>query len=206
MDLKDIKAYLETNKDNEEVKTYLGELSKVTQEGVNAFVESEDGKKWLQPKLDKNFTKGLDTWKAGNLQKFIDDAVSKANPSETPEQKQIRELTDRLNQKEAAEKRQVLLNKGILHADAKKLPKDLIEFLLGDDEQSTIANIDKLDAIFNPYITSQVEEKLKSGYKPSNNIDKNNNTLTKEDFAKMSYKDRVNIATDNPTLYKQLTE
>lgn len=205
MELKDIKAFLETNKENEEVKAYLSELSKVTAEGVEQFVGTEEGKKWLQPKLDKNFTKGLETWKTGNLQKLIDDAVAKANPSETPEQKQIRELTDRLNQKEAAEKKQTLLNKGILHADAKKLPKDLVEFLLGEDEKSTLANIDKLETIFNPYITSQVESRLKDGYKPTNNTNTSGG-ITKEDFNKMKYPERAKLAKEQPEVYKQMTE
>lgn len=186
MELKDIKAFLETNRENEEVKTYLEELSKVTQEGVKQFVETEDGKKWLSKHNDSFFSKGLESWKTNNLQKLIDDAVAKANPAETPEQKQIRELTDRLNQKEAAEKKQMLLNKGILHADTKKLPKDLVEFLLGEDEQSTIANIDKLETVFNPYVNSQVEERLKSGYKPSNDDKGGLKTYTTTDLANMS--------------------
>lgn len=177
MELKDIKAFLETNKEQEDVKAYLSELSKVTVEGVEQFIESDEGKRWLQPKLDKNFTKGLETWKNGNLQKIIDEAVAKANPEETPEQKQIRELTERLNQKEAQEKRQVLLNKGLLVADEKKLPKDLVEFLIGEDERTTIANLEKLESIFDPYVTKQVEEKLKGGYKPTNNGTDTNNNL-----------------------------
>ena len=197
MELQDIKAFFETEgTTDEDVKAYLQGLSKVTVEGVEQFSNSEDGKKWLQPKLDKNFTKGLDTWKTGNLQKLLDEAISKANPAETPEQKMIRDLTDRLNKKEADEKRQMLMNKGIMHADSKKLPKELVEFLLGDSEESTLANIDRLETIFSPYIAEQVTSKLGGSYKPSTDDNSGTKTtLSTQDLSSMSV-DEINANWD----------
>ncbi len=169
MDLQEIKAYFETNKDNVEVQNYLSELSKVTTEGVEQFVTTDEGKKWLGKHNDSFFTKGLESWKKNNLEKLISDEVAKRNPQETPEQKKIRELEERLNQKEAEEKKQTLLNKSLLIADEKKLPKDILEFFLGDTEESTVKNLESLEGVFSKNVEALVNERLKSGnYTPPN--------------------------------------
>jgi len=169
MDINEIKTFFETNKDNEDVKNYLSELSKVTVEGVEKFISTEEGKKWLSKQNDSFFSKGLETWKKNNLEKLINDEVAKRN-TETPEQKQIRELTERLNKKEAEEKRQMLINKGLLKMDEKKLPKELIEFFVSNDtengEQITYKNLETLEKVFNTHIEAAVKARLGEGYKP----------------------------------------
>ncbi|MEA4926312.1 MAG: DUF4355 domain-containing protein [Syntrophomonadaceae bacterium] len=164
MDLSEVKSFMEQNAQNEEVLGYIKGF--ITPDRVISFLETEEGKKLIQPKIDGHFTKGLETWKTNNLNKLIDEEIAKRNPTETPEQKQIRELTERLNTKEAQEKKQILMNKGLLKADEKKLPKELVSFFLGDDEETTNANLSKLEEIFNKHITETVEQRLKGGYKP----------------------------------------
>lgn len=186
MNLQEIKTYLETNKDNEDVKNYLAELSKVTVEGVDSFINTEDGKKWIGKHNDSFFTKGLESWKKNNLDKLISDAVAKANPQETPEQKQIRELTERLNKKESDEKRQVVKNHALTHANTKKLPIEILDFFLGEDEDTTTQNLIKLEEIFNKHIQTTVEERLKSGsyVPPGDSGNKNEQELLKEQIRK----------------------
>ena len=165
MNLEEVKSFFNSEDGKkEDVISYIQGF--ITPDRVNKFMETEDGKKLIQPKLDQFFTKGLDTWKTNNLQKLIDDALAKANPQETPEQKQIRELTERLNKKEADEKKQTLINKAILKSDEKKLPKELVEYFLGQDEDSTYKNLETLEKVFTTHVNSIVEEKLKSGYRP----------------------------------------
>ncbi|SHK42172.1 DUF4355 domain-containing protein [Desulforamulus aeronauticus] len=183
MDLQEIKAYFQTNKDNEDIKNYLSELSKVTTEGVDQFVATEEGKKWLGKHNDSFFTRGLESWKKNNLEKLIFDEVAKANPQETPEQKKIRELEERLNQKEAQEKRQSLLNKSLLIADQKKLPKDILEFFLGDSEESTIKNLDSLEGVFSKHVEALVNERMNNGnYTPPNDAKGNDIKTIQETF------------------------
>lgn len=167
MELKDVQEFIEQNKDNDDVKNYIGGF--ITPDRINGFLDSEDGKKLIQPKIDSNFTKGLETWKNNNLQKLIDEAVTKANPAETKEQKQIRELTERLNQKEVEEKKQMLLNKGLLKADEMKLPKEVVSYFLGEDEESTNSNLETLSNIFNSHVENIVKQRLGEGYKPGSN-------------------------------------
>ncbi len=182
MDFLEVKTWLDQNAQTEEVKNYIGGL--VTADRVNSFLETEEGKKLIQPKIDSHFTKGLETWKTNNLEKLINEEVTKRNPAETPEQKQIRELTERLNKKEAEEKKQTLMNKGLLKADEKKLPKELVSFFLGEDEDTTYKNLDTLTNVFNAHIENVVKERLASGYKPPKNNDQTEADLIKEQIRK----------------------
>lgn len=182
MDFLEVKTWLDQNAQTEEVKNYIGGL--VTADRVNSFLETEEGKKLIQPKIDSHFTKGLETWKTNNLEKLINEEVTKRNPAETPEQKQIRELTERLNKKEAEEKKQTLMNKGLLKADEKKLPKELVSFFLGEDEDTTYKNLDSLATVFNAHIENVVKERLASGYKPPKNNDQTETDLIKEQIRK----------------------
>ena len=85
---------------NEELSNKV-KLSFLTPENVNGFLETTEGKQLIQPKMDSYFSKGLDTWKNNNLQKLIDEEVSRRNPAETPEQKAIRELQQQMAQANA---------------------------------------------------------------------------------------------------------
>ncbi|WP_426578881.1 hypothetical protein P5490_019880 [Bacillus altitudinis] len=76
MNIEEIKQFLAENKDDEEVKMFVGELSAVSADKVKGFLETEEGKKVLQPRLDQHFTKGLETWKADDLEKIVEEEVS----------------------------------------------------------------------------------------------------------------------------------
>ena len=78
MTLEDVKKYMEENKSSDEVKAYLQGL--VTVEGVQMFTQNEDGKRWLDSERDKHLNKGLDTWKANNLQKELDKKIHELYP------------------------------------------------------------------------------------------------------------------------------
>jgi hypothetical protein len=176
MDFAEVKKYMEENKTSEEIKAYLQGL--VTVEGVQTFLtQNEDGKRWLDSEKDKHLNKGLETWKANNLQKEIDKKINELYPEETEEKKQLRELNLRLEKMEAEKQREVLKNKALTIASEKKLPLNkVIDLVLGNDEETTVANIGRLEEIFSSSVQSAVEERLKStGYTPPNN----NGTETK---------------------------
>jgi hypothetical protein len=176
---KEITDYFEANKDSEDVKNYVGGL--VTPDRVENFLNTDDGKKLLQPKLDTNFNKGLDTWKTNNLKKLIDDAVTKSNPQETAEQKQIRELTERINKSEKEKAHETLRNKALKMATDKKLPSELVDYFIGEDEETTTKNLESLENVLNTKVNALAEERLKGGYKPPKNT---NTNLTAEEQVK----------------------
>lgn len=163
MTLEEIKAWLEEHKGEDDVQAYLGELSAVSAEKVEGFLDTKEGKTLLQPRLDQNFTKGLNTWKDKNLQKLIDDGVKAANPDETPEQKRIRELEDKIANAEKESTREKLLNKAVAHASEKGLPTDIAPFFLGEDEETTMTNLGTLEEKYNAALQAAVDEKFKTG-------------------------------------------
>lgn len=142
MNLEEIKAYLKENADDAEVKDFLNSLSAVTTDKVESFLETEDGKRLLQPRLDKYFAKGLESWKEKNLQSIVDEKLKEINPEETPEQKQIRELTERLNKAEQEKKRHELLTKVSAQLAEKKLPTDVASLLVAGGEDALETNLE----------------------------------------------------------------
>ncbi|SPR94864.1 DUF4355 domain-containing protein [Bacillus altitudinis] len=161
MNIEEIKQFLEQNKENEEVKAFVGELSAVSADKVKGFLETEEGKKFLQPRLDQHFTKGLETWKDNNLKKIVEEEVSKRNPSKTPEQLEIEKLRKDMESERNARNREKLVNTALKVADKKTLPKDVIDFFIGENEESTIENLGKLEESFNAAVQAAVDAKFK---------------------------------------------
>lgn len=161
MNIEEIKQFLAENKDNEEVKMFVGELSAVSADKVKGFLETEEGKKVLQPRLDSYFTKGLATWKENNLEKIVEEEVSKRNPSKTPEQLEIEKLRKDMESERNARNREKLVNTALKVADKKMLPKDVIDFFIGENEESTIENLGKLEESFNAAVQAAVDAKFK---------------------------------------------
>ncbi|MBT2661940.1 DUF4355 domain-containing protein [Bacillus sp. ISL-45] len=161
MNLAAVKKFLEDNKDQEEVKTYLGELSAVSADKVKGFLDTEDGKRLLQPRLDSYFTKGLDSWKANNLEALVSEEVAKRNPAQTEEQKRIAALEKALEDQQRESQREKLMNLAIKQATEKKLPVDLVSYFLAEDEEKTTANLAKLEETYNKAIQEAVDSKFK---------------------------------------------
>lgn len=180
MNLQEVMQFLNDNAEQEDVKSYLQGLSKVTPDGVKSFLETDEGKKLLQPQLDSYFSKGLDTWKKNNLDKLIDDEVSKRNPQETPEQKQLRELQEKINKMEQEKTREALKNVALTKLSEKKLPTSLVDLLIGQDQETTLANLTKYEETFTSNLQALVDEKLKAGgTNPKDGTPPNNDDLSK---------------------------
>ncbi|MCY8239142.1 DUF4355 domain-containing protein [Bacillus inaquosorum] len=158
--LDEVKKFLEENKENEEVKSYLNELSAVSADKVNGFLDTEEGKRLIQPRLDSHFTKGLDTWKANNLDALVDAKVKELYPEETEEQKRIRKLEKELEDQKTAAQREKLLNKAVSYASEKQLPADVVEFFIGEDEESTMKNLGAFEEKYNAALQKAIESKF----------------------------------------------
>lgn len=162
MNLEQVKQFIEENKDNEDVKTYLEELRRPTAVDVEGFLDTEEGKKLLQPRLDQYFTKGLNTWKEKNLEKLVEERVKELYPEETEEQKRIRALEKKIEETERAAKRQELLNKAVKQATEKGLPSDIVDFFLGEDEETTLSNLSMFEEKYNEAVQKAVDAKFKA--------------------------------------------
>lgn len=159
-----VKAFLDSNKDSAEVKEYY-KSNVLTADNVKTFLETNEAKKILQPKLDAHFTKSLETWKANNLDSLVEEEVKKRNPDETPEQKRIRELEEKLQKQEKANKLSQLKETALKHATKQGLDSTFaskyIERFIGDDEVATTSLLDELKTDLDGLVKTQVDARFK---------------------------------------------
>lgn len=165
MDIQAIRAFLETNKDQADVQSFIGELSAVSADKVKGFLQTDEGKKALQPEFDKYFGKGLETWKANNLKGLIDEEVKKQNPAKTQVEIDLENLRKEIADKDKAFKKSELTNKALAIAAEKKLGADnsILDRFIGEDEESTLANIGLLEAFAKAQHQAGVESVYKTG-------------------------------------------
>ena len=161
MDLQEVKTYLETNSQDEAVIEYMNELKKPPAEAINSYLDTQEGAKLLQPRLDSHFSKGLQTWKDNNLNKLIDEEVAKRNPGETPEQKEIRELKAQIEKDRNEREKEKLTNIAMKKANELGLPLNLVNHFIGTDENTTISNLEDFNKLYQESIQTQVDAKFK---------------------------------------------
>ncbi|MEC1272190.1 DUF4355 domain-containing protein [Bacillus subtilis] len=155
MDLKTVKEFLEQNKEKEEVKSYLEELSAVSADKVSGFLDTDEGKKILQPRLDEHFSKSLNTWKTNNLQKHVDEKVKELYPEKDPLELKVANLEKQLAMKEM---RSFAMDK----AHQEGLPLELVDLVMGEDQEKTSSNLDLLKGVFSQHIENKTQERLKA--------------------------------------------
>ena len=167
MPLGQIKQLIEQNRDNQEVQTYLRGLV-LTPEGVNTYLDSPEGGRILQPRIDSHFAKGLETWKEKTLPGLIEEEIKKKFPAETEEQKRLRKLEEELAQERQARLKSELQNKATTVATQKGLPVEIISYFVGQDEDTTVNNLTALESIWQQALEKAVEAKFKdSGRSPN---------------------------------------
>ena len=94
MNIEEIKSFIESNKDSEEVKGLLSTYqTPITLDTVKSYLEKEaDGIAFLQSYTDKKVTQGITSYKQNNLQKLIEEEIAKRNPQKSAEQIKMEEL------------------------------------------------------------------------------------------------------------------
>ncbi|WP_381418610.1 DUF4355 domain-containing protein [Staphylococcus hyicus] len=162
MNVEEIKNYFEEHKDDKEVKDYLNGLKTVSVDDVKGFLDTEEGKRFIQPELDRYHTKGLESWKEKNLENLIEKEVQKRNPEQSEEQKRISALEKELEKRDAEAKREKLKSYALGKAQEMNLPPSLVDRFLGDSDEDTEANLKSLKETFDKYVKEGVEAKFKS--------------------------------------------
>jgi hypothetical protein len=142
----EVQKYITDNMDKDEnIKNYIGGF--ITPDRVNNFLETEDGKKLLQPKLDIYHTKGLKTWQEKNLNTLVDTEVKKRFPDADPKDVELKKLQAEFENMKKNTEREKLTNKTLKQFQELKLPTELVDFIVSDEE-TTQKNIEKLKALF----------------------------------------------------------
>lgn len=162
MNIEDVQKFIEENKDSEEVQSFLsGFKTPLDVETVQEYLETDEGRKTIQPLQDKYFAKGLETWKQKTLPTVLEEEIRKRFPEETQEQRELRELKDRLTQMESEKKRESLKSRAIQQLTAKKLPVSLLQFVLNGDSEEVISdNINNIEKEINQTVQSLVENEV----------------------------------------------
>lgn len=145
----------------EKVQDTTQQSEAITPDTFVAYLESDEGKRLLQPKLDQYFTKGLDSWKRNNLQKLVDEEVSKRFPSDTPEQKALKELQAELDRMKKEKALEAVRNKALKFSTEKQLPIELVELLVSHEEETTFKNLEVVESVFASHVQKLVDAEVK---------------------------------------------
>ena len=150
---------VDDNADIDEIILSNGFAKPITDvEGLNKLLESD---KSLQGLFDKKVTTGIENFKKNGMQKLIEaEVLKRTGKNETPEQKEIRELKERLDKadKEKAKAEMISKYKDVL--TEKKIPSNMIDFLLAQDDKTTEANIELFENSMKQYIETGIKAKL----------------------------------------------
>lgn len=159
-----------------------------------------------QAEFDRRIQKALGTAKE-KWDALMDDKLSEAEKlakmtkeekTQYQQQKREKELAD----KEAAITRRELMAEAKNSLTEKGLPVSLAELLDYADADRCSKSIVALEKAFNQAVQAQVDKKLEGG-KPIKKAPPDE-TITKEQFAKFGYKERLELKTNSPELYNQL--
>ena len=143
-------------------------------------------------------TKHDEKFKREKLPGIIEDAIkAKSNEGLSPEQVQLKELQAQLDAMKAEKEQAELLNSNVRKLKDVGLNTDLARFIKEDSD------IDFFKNLINDSVKAEVKNKLgHSSYKPP--VDNNLNTITKEQFNKMGYKERLKLYNEDKELYTKL--
>lgn len=138
---------------------------------INGFNELLASNKEIQSLVDNKVTQGIDSFKKKGMQKLIEaEVLKRTGNNETEEQKAIRELKEKLENMEKEKTRAQMISKYKDTLTEKKIPTKLIDFVLGEDDETTNANITLFENSMKEFIEKSVQDRLKgSSYTPPKN-------------------------------------
>ena len=170
-----------------ETKTEKTEAKTFTQEQVNEMIKERLAREKAKAEQQQEEAKKLAKMNADEKAKYEHD-----------------KLVEELNQLKAEKNKRELQDtaRGLLQE--KNIDTDLLEFLDYTDAETCKASIDKLSTAWNKAIEKAVNDRKKTNTVPkmANNI----NTITKEQFNKMSYKQKFELYNKNKDLYDKLSK
>lgn len=188
---------MDENKENLETGNQEQEVEKITmtQAELDALIQS---------KSDARVAQALKTVEKKNAAK-VREAEKLAQMSATEKYEyelQQRELAIEEKERELAmaenkaEASKILADKG--------LDLSLVDLIVSDSADTMNANIQLLDKAFKLSVKAEVERRL-AGSTPKKGLPREQ-TITREDFLKMSYTELMELKQNNPELYESFTK
>ena len=152
---------------NNYVKGLKASEPEIKLDGVKKFLsENDEGKNYLQSVADKRVTEGIETFKKNNLQSLVDTEYKKQHPDADPKDTEMAKLKAQIEQMQKETTKKDLTNKALQAMTEKKLPTDLVNFIVGEDEKTTKANLETLAGVLSKHDEALKTEILKGSYKP----------------------------------------
>ncbi|MCD2345809.1 DUF4355 domain-containing protein [Clostridium guangxiense] len=151
---------IETLKDDDDIdeavsKSDLGKAlasSGLTLDAFKSKVENDkDFKAYMDSEKDKHSKKSFETWKTNHLQELVLEEYKKQHPEADPKDTELANMKAEIEQMKKEKLKETLTNKALKIATEKNLPVDLIDFVIGTDEETTKQNLDTLVAIFSKH-------------------------------------------------------
>ena len=156
----DVKTYLDANKENEEVQTYLAGFKVApTLEAFKGKLNDADFKSFMDSEHDKHSAKSLKTWQDNNLEGLVSAKVKELYPAADPKDVALNKLQAQLDKMESDSARKDLTNKTLKQFQEAKLPSELVDFMVGANEEETAKNVTALTALFAAH-----DEKIKTEF------------------------------------------
>lgn len=156
---------------------------------------------YYQSTLDSKVSKGINTFKEKTMPSLIEEEIKKrSNEGLTPEQLQLRELQAQLNAMKAEKEQAELLNANIGKLKDNGLDTSLAKYIKTDED------ILFFKELIGNSVQAGIQAKLgDSNYKPPVTAG-DVNSITKEQFNRMGYKERLDLFNTNKDLYDELTK
>ena len=152
---------------------------------LKLWLVTEEGKKFMQPLLDRHFTKGLETWKANNLEKLVNEKYEQLHPTD-PKEQEILRLKKELAQKQIQEETIKLLEEA-------EIPVSFSEYFQSENLETTQETIKSFVEHFNQAVNKEVTKRLKGWGGTPKDFGRYQPSITKADLKDMTYEQRVQL-------------
>jgi len=195
--------------ENDDVKEDIDDDAKEPAGGENEPPEPE--KKYTDDDVNEIVAKKFAKWKAKEEERVKnerEEAAKLAKMNADEKQKYELEQLKAENAKLKEEAEMLEMSKtatGLLKEKGIDATAEMLEFVVTTEAESTKANIDKLVNIINGQLERADKERAKGTPPPAFSGD-GDKEVTKAEFARMSYKEVMELKANNPELYKKLTE
>lgn len=191
--------------ENSNVNSDLNNLENSQNDNLN----SSDIKTFTQDEVDKIIAKRLAREKKDieeKIEKERKEAEELAKLSEAEKQKKLFEKEKaEFEETKRAYEREKLLNETQKQLSIRNLPISMAKHLVGENAENTLENINEFEKDFNSALEKMVNERLKGNtLKGGTTKINNSNNLSKEQFNKMTYKERIKLFEEDRELYNSL--
>ena len=208
MEFTDVENYINENKESEEVKGLIKSFqTPITRDAVENWCKKGEGRSWRDSICDIYSQKAVETARTNALEKFKKEELpklqeeyykQKTGEGMTEEQKQMKALQDEIKQMKAEKAENERIKTNAIKLKDNGLNTDLAKYINDD------ADIEFFKNLINSAVDLGVKEKLSdSAYKPPIG---ESGTITKDQFDKMSYTEKLNLYNTDKKLYKSLSK